>query len=750
MKINSDERVLETEGFEQFKQQGFSIKQSARAFEVLSSNLYSNKVKAIVRELGCNAWDAHVEREKLRQKEPHNTWLASSSTTFQVTLPNTWQPMFMIRDFGIGLSNEDVLGLYTTYFGSTKEKNNDTVGAFGLGSKSPFCYTDQFTVTSFFNGNKSTYQAFISDDGAPAIALLSTEKTLEKNGIQISIPVSGKDFKAFEENVRDVFKWFTSHVPEVTGRPGLIVPVSDGMVAKTYSVYPISFFRFNNGQINFLIRQGNVVYPVDIDSFSLTTLTEAQKSLFKWGFLVDVPIGSVNVTASRERLNYDKNTEGFLVRTLDMMISEIRKDLNAEMKDIDTQWKASKFYRERIQPDSFYQSLMIGHKLPGNLKLDRSFPFELRKDVPRQVEVKDDKSPTGMSFTTVIDKVPVLEIVYRSYNRTDTITYGNFSPGDYKLVFDDAHTAHYAKKYDYIKGTLGSFWLIRKCDPKMDNASALSLICKQFGNCDPADISKFSMMSDPPKAINQTPKTRKLLKLNGARSSVHNVCTWDDATHDMGKGGYFTYTKAGTIEDLFAPVAAVGAAHRLKILDGVEVFGVPRGNRKPFDRDKQSSSNKWHPFKDYLVKKVNEFHKSEDFERIAVLRKALQNIPGEWLSFLTYMQKHNFKGPKDINQALNFLVLYRSVVDPYLAGPKKDAVNDYITLGASLRMDVGKMFPTSPNKSESDYKLSLTKDVNTLKTKYPLVALIKLPEKPSMTDIITIQSYLDFVDKNTP
>lgn len=38
----------------------YKIKNSGTAFEILSSGLYSNKIKAIVRELGCNAYDSHV------------------------------------------------------------------------------------------------------------------------------------------------------------------------------------------------------------------------------------------------------------------------------------------------------------------------------------------------------------------------------------------------------------------------------------------------------------------------------------------------------------------------------------------------------------------------------------------------------------------------------------------------------------------------------------------------------------------
>jgi hypothetical protein len=38
----------------------FRIRNSAKAFNILSSGLYANKVRAIVRELSCNAVDSHI------------------------------------------------------------------------------------------------------------------------------------------------------------------------------------------------------------------------------------------------------------------------------------------------------------------------------------------------------------------------------------------------------------------------------------------------------------------------------------------------------------------------------------------------------------------------------------------------------------------------------------------------------------------------------------------------------------------
>ena len=117
----------------------FRIRNSAKAFNILSSGLYANKIKAVIRELSCNAVDSHIAAGK-------------TDTPFDIHLPNSLEPWFSIRDYGIGLNHDQVTNLYTTYFESTKTDSNEFIGALGLGSKSPFSYTENFTVTAIKDG----------------------------------------------------------------------------------------------------------------------------------------------------------------------------------------------------------------------------------------------------------------------------------------------------------------------------------------------------------------------------------------------------------------------------------------------------------------------------------------------------------------------------------------------------------------------------------------------------------------------
>src|ERR1041385_7824447 len=80
----------------------FRIKSSAKAFQILSSSLYPDPVKAIIRELGTNAADSHIAAGK-------------REVPFSVQLPSTLAPEFVIRDFGTGISPDRVMTVYRTY-----------------------------------------------------------------------------------------------------------------------------------------------------------------------------------------------------------------------------------------------------------------------------------------------------------------------------------------------------------------------------------------------------------------------------------------------------------------------------------------------------------------------------------------------------------------------------------------------------------------------------------------------------------
>lgn len=135
-------------------------------------DMYTNKELAVVRELLTNAWDSHIAA--------NNTDIPIDVDLFY-TEPN----VFRIRDYGTGISEEDMQD-YCTIYHSSKKNSNEQTGCWGVGSKVPFAIVDNYLVTTYYNGIKLTYLMSISDS-IPKFSLLSKEETTEPNGLELQI-----------------------------------------------------------------------------------------------------------------------------------------------------------------------------------------------------------------------------------------------------------------------------------------------------------------------------------------------------------------------------------------------------------------------------------------------------------------------------------------------------------------------------------------------------------------------------------
>ena len=221
----------------------FRIRNSAKAFNILSSGLYANKIRAIIRELSCNAVDSHVAAGK-------------TDVPFEIHLPNSLDPFFSIRDFGTGLTHDQVTNIYTTYFESTKTDSNAFIGALGLGSKSPFSYTDNFTVTAIKDGKRGIYSAFTNGEGVPSIALMMTEETDEPSGVEIKFSVNDRyDFYKFRDEAVKVFRHFKLK-PTIKGCAEFRFELPD---YETRDIIP-GVHTLNNARRSVAVM-GNIAYP---------------------------------------------------------------------------------------------------------------------------------------------------------------------------------------------------------------------------------------------------------------------------------------------------------------------------------------------------------------------------------------------------------------------------------------------------------------------------------------------------------
>ena len=305
----------------------FKIKASAKAFSILSSGLYANKIRAIVRELSCNAVDSHVAAGK-------------QDTPFDVHLPNQLEPHFSIRDYGTGLSHEQVTSIYTTYFESTKTGSNDFIGALGLGSKSPFSYTDNFTVTAVKDGVKGIYTAFINGDGVPSIAQMMSEKTDDPSGVEIKFSVNDQyDYSKFRDEARHVYTYFKLR-PVISGSAGFefrdVEYDSKDIVPGIHS--------YARGGRSMAIM-GNIAYPIEVPNTE-KSLGDLNK-LLQCSLEIHFAIGEVDFQASREGLSYIPSTIEAIKNKLETVNTALTVVLAEEADSTENLWERALFLKKK-------------------------------------------------------------------------------------------------------------------------------------------------------------------------------------------------------------------------------------------------------------------------------------------------------------------------------------------------------------------------------------------------------------------
>lgn len=322
MRYQAHVQPLETFGYQETKV--FSIAATGKAFRNLMDGLYSRKYEAIVREICTNAQDSHIAAGTPARK-------------FLIQLPKILKPIFLVRDYGVGMSHQQVMDRYSVLFDSTKDKSNLENGMLGLGSKSPFAYTDGFTLRCWDGQSVRTYTAFLGEGGVPQISLAGSVPSSEPRGVEVSFAVKREDFGQFETALLRVLKGF-AHFPEGTPEDILeSLAQQPSRYGDGWAIMPNNWIR---GGDKVYALQGCVLYPVEFGRLETNDgdLENISYSL-KGTIVLDFPIGSLSFTPGRETLTYDETTVAALQSHWRRFRADIDRLFEENFADCTTDWE---------------------------------------------------------------------------------------------------------------------------------------------------------------------------------------------------------------------------------------------------------------------------------------------------------------------------------------------------------------------------------------------------------------------------
>lgn len=283
---------------------------------VLSSGLYSNPKLAVVREVLCNAWDAHI----------------ASGRTDKPVVVTVSEDMLTIRDFGPGISREKIREVYLVYGNSTKRNDGNQTGGFGLGSKAPWAYSDHFEVQSFHESIRTIYTLSKSSgerNGKPGATPIASFPTTE-SGLQVSIPLQAGDSHLFNTMVQRIACNGEMNVLLNGVRvPGLPLSTAKNGWLITQSFQP-------NRTAGIYVRYGNVIYPVDRhkefhrDYDRIQNFLRDESGQTNYSIVFQTPPHSIAVTPSRESLLMQERT----IKTLEGLLAGFTKNLAENLHEL--------------------------------------------------------------------------------------------------------------------------------------------------------------------------------------------------------------------------------------------------------------------------------------------------------------------------------------------------------------------------------------------------------------------------------
>lgn len=329
----------------------FGISSSAEFFHILSSTLYKDQILAVVREVLCNGWDAHIEAGR-------------THVPVEITLT---PEKFVIKDSGKGIHKDDMGLIYGTYGNSTKKNDGQQTGGFGLGCKAPFAYTDHFEVISCHDGVKTIYNLSKSSAqamGKPGIIPIASFPCTE-TGLQVSIAIkNSQDFHRFGLLIRRIAR--------------------NGDMNMTFNGKPLEKLDFDTSKSNYLIvnrnetqlldqpspimvRYGNVIYPVDKVS-ALAAIYDRianhlghldHRQYTDYQLVLQAPPHSITVQPSREGLSMQEHT----IKTLTQLFADFLAMLDGEFKTVCTTY-AETTIQKAVKEAMVAQLLSTDERLP--------------------------------------------------------------------------------------------------------------------------------------------------------------------------------------------------------------------------------------------------------------------------------------------------------------------------------------------------------------------------------------------------
>jgi hypothetical protein len=291
LKPNQSESVLTLGVAEREIEMGIDLNSLPFIMQQLT-DLYSDPILACVREYSTNANDSHS--------------FAGTERPIEVTLPTADDLNFTVQDWGLGMSEDDIVAVYSKYGASTGRNTNDVTGMLGFGSKSAMTYGNSFRVESTKDGVTLLAVVTKSADDIPRIKIMSRIEAGRPNGVKITIPVRREDIGEWAERADGFFKFWRDPVLVNGEEPRKFYEIDSNYVQVEPDIWVHLAERDYYASTVSVFVQGGVPYPLEMKEHTNHKVGASDV------FVCYVDTGLMDFTPSREALMHTDRTNDLI------------------------------------------------------------------------------------------------------------------------------------------------------------------------------------------------------------------------------------------------------------------------------------------------------------------------------------------------------------------------------------------------------------------------------------------------------
>lgn len=371
MIIQKETFPVEFQNLDGAEEKKLQISQSQGAIVLLIdflSKLYSNPRQTIMFEYVQNALDSHHEAGK-------------DDIPIEVSLPNENHPYYVVRDFGVSMSQETIENIFLRVFESMKRDSDELRGGYGVGKLVFGPYAGVMFITTWIDGFKTSY-IFRLENGEGGITQINRVESDEPQGVEIKIPIKPEDFSFFKNKAKDFYS-FLPTFPKIKGvfetNDVIQREIQENIFFHCEGEYtilkkPLEIFE------NSIATIGGLPFPVSsVNANTHYDLLSTDK------IVLHFKVGEIDHTPSRDQLEYNKKTIAAIREKMNRLVDDYCREVVKKIESAATYFEAQCMYHEMYAAGGIVSKL-----IQSATSMEKEFSYNGQKVSP-YIRLDDSK-----------------------------------------------------------------------------------------------------------------------------------------------------------------------------------------------------------------------------------------------------------------------------------------------------------------------------------------------------------------------